>query len=142
MGAPNGFLTTTGDLLRSAEGSMIGQSPPSTLPGIGLSNPVLQPIPTTQNVLAFVQNMVLMRTGMPSAHTTPVDDEEAILTAMARLSFHDVTLMGFNMLDIADDGKDELELMAEVRAYFEIAYMVSRAPFIISKLKLIVLSSA
>lgn len=55
-------------------------------------------------------------------------EEAAVLASLARLGYHGLTPAVFGKLVPPDEYEKELEVMAEVRAYFKVAYKVRPRP--------------
>lgn len=69
-----------------------------------------------------------MNTMTPTSSIAMFDrkqEEDSILAGLARLGFTGLSAADLSKLRPVDDFEEELEVMAEVRAYFKVAYKAS-----------------
>lgn len=91
---------------------------------------VLSALPQTQPFSFRLPNTSSPAVGRSGFTATALTDEERkreeaiALAALARLGFSGISAEDFGMLNPPDEYEKEMELMAEVRAYFQVSYKV------------------
>lgn len=117
--APNtGTASPFGTLFRAPGASASGTGSPAATPTIAISGPSsVSPAPLPFSFSAATA----------AARPTPAPDQEKInlaLAALAELGYRGLTAEDLGKLNPSDEYETELEVMAQVRGYFQVAYKV------------------